>query len=70
MQLLGKLWRIQKNIETSNLLQQKEEEIIWCWNQMTIQQSFYSILMHKPMYLGLSILDISKTKMYDFWYDY
>ena len=26
--------------------------------------------MNKPVYLGLSILEISKTLMYEFWYDY
>ena len=25
---------------------------------------------NKPVYLGLSILEISKTLMYEFWYDY
>ena len=25
--------------------------------------------MNKPVYLGMSILDISKTLMYEFWYD-
>ena len=27
------------------------------------------VRMTKPMYLGLSILDISKPLMYEFWYD-
>ena len=28
------------------------------------------VKMNKPVYLGLSILEISKTLMYQFWYDY
>ena len=28
------------------------------------------VKMNKPMYLGLSILEISKILMYEFWYDY
>ena len=28
------------------------------------------ILMNKHVFLGLSILDLSKTVMYELWYDY
>ena len=27
------------------------------------------VKMNEPVYLGMSILDISKTLMYEFWYD-
>ena len=28
------------------------------------------VKMNSPVYLGMSVLDISKTLMYEFWYDY
>ena len=28
------------------------------------------VKMNKPVYLGLSILEINKTLIYEFWYDY
>ena len=28
------------------------------------------VIMNKPVYLCMSILDISKILMYEFWYDY
>ena len=28
------------------------------------------ILINELVYLGLSVLEISKTTMYEFWYDY
>ena len=28
------------------------------------------VKMNKPIYLGQAILDISKTLMYEFWYDF
>ena len=35
-----------------------------------IEMNKTRVKMNKPIYLGLYILDISKTLMYEFWYDY
>ena len=35
-----------------------------------IEMNKTKLKMNKPIYLGLSILDISKILMYEFWYDY
>ena len=39
-------------------------------NLLAMEMRKTQILMNKPVYLGLSILDLSKTVMYEFWYDY
>ena len=39
-------------------------------NLLAIEMRTAQILMNKLVYLGLSIIDLSKTVMYEFWYDY
>ena len=39
-------------------------------NLMAIEMKKIKVKMNKPIYLSMSILDISKTLMHEFWYDY
>ena len=39
-------------------------------NLLAIEMKKIKEKMNKPVYLGMSILEISKTLMYEFWYDY
>ena len=39
-------------------------------NLIAIEMKKTKLKMNKPIYLGLAILDISKTLMHEFWYDY
>ena len=46
-------------------------EIKWfSENLVAIEMKKTKVKMNKPIYLGLSILEISKILMYEFWYDY
>ena len=37
---------------------------------LAIEMKKSKILMNKPVYLGLSMLELSTILMYEFWYDY
>ena len=51
----------QKNYYTINLISE---------DLSIIEMKKTKVKMNKPIYLGLSILEISKILMYEFWYDY
>ena len=65
-----------ENIEILiKLVTTAKEETIWCQNQLIILQSLsqeihYQKKWKKTVYLGLSILELSKILMYEIWYDY
>ena len=40
------------------------------YDLMAIEMKTTEVLMNKPIAVGQAILDISKTLMYEFWYDY
>ena len=39
-------------------------------NLLAIEMKKTKVRMNNTMYLRMSVLDISKTLMYEFWYDY
>ena len=47
-----------------------QHHTIFCENLTAVHMKKVSLKFNKPVYLGMSILDISKTLMYDFHYNY
>ena len=77
MLFLEKLWKMWENIETT---ERRRNYLVSVPNYHTtkfftvhlfaIEMRKTQILMNKPDYLGLSILDLNKTVIYGFLYDY
>ena len=82
MQYLEKQWKILENIRDIKLVttDKKRNKLISEPNYHTMnyisedlsimEMNKTRVKMNKPIYLGLSLLDISKILMYEFWYDY
>ena len=60
------------NKRRNQLVPEPNYHAIKCFseNLLAIEMKKTKIKMNKPIYLGLSILEISKILMYEFWYDY
>ena len=56
----------------SQLVSETNYHTIKCFseNLLAIEMKKTKVKMNKPIYLGLSILEISKILIYEFWYDY
>ena len=57
---------------TNQLVSEPNYHAIKCFseNLLAIEMKTTKVKMNKPIYLGLSILEINKILMYEFWYDY
>ena len=55
-------WLLEQNFHT--------KKFIYKENLLVIEIKETEILINKPVFLGLSILELSNILMYEFWYDY
>ena len=56
----------------NKLVSEPNYDAIKCFseNLVAIEMRKTKVKMNKPIYVGMTILDISKTLMYEFWYEY
>ena len=54
----------------NNLVSEPNYHTLFPENLLAIEIKKTQVLMNEPVYSGQSILDLSKTVMYEFWYDY
>ena len=82
MQFLEKLWKIRENkLDIKLVITERRNNYLvsvlnyhttkfFTENLLVTEMKKTEILMHKTVYLELSILELSKILMYEFWYDY
>ena len=63
---------VTKDKRRNQLVSEPNYHAIKCFseNLLAIEMKKTKVKMNKPIYLGLSMLEISKILMYGFWYDY
>ena len=67
---MEKLWKMLESIEIIKLSQQKDEKLFGPRTKLPYYKVYHTknkkkeIFMNKPVYLGLSILELSKILMY------
>ena len=74
MQILEKLWKMRVKTERrkSYLVTETNYHTTKIFTEalLAIEMRKTQILINKPVYIGLSMLDLIKTVMYKFWYNY
>ena len=71
MQYLEKQWKMLGNTDIKLVSEPNYRTINYISENLSIiEMRKTKVKMNKPIYLGLSVLEISKILMYEFWYDY
>ena len=81
MQFLEKIWKMWKHKNIKLITTEKRRNYLvselnyhttklFAENLLAREMRKTQILMNKPVYLGLSKIDLSKTVIYKFWYDF